>query len=468
MGIIDYAVIGVYFVVMVWVGVYGSKKTASTEEYLVAGRRLNVWMYMACLSAVILGGASTVGTVKLGYQFGISGIWLVVMLGLGTLFLGWFLSKRIARLRIVSISELLEQRFHHHSRLISAVIMVIYTSMVTVTQVIGIGTVLSAILGWDLHLSMMIGGSIVLFYTMKGGMWSVSLTDSIQFVIMTVGIFFILLPLGWSKAGGFSGLSSRLDGSYFDVTAIGWDTIFSFFLLYFLGMMIGQDIWQRLFTAKNENVAKNGTILAGVYSIVFAVACTLIGMAAAVLLPGLEDPQLAFPKLATAILPPGVLGIVLAAVISALMSTASGALLASSTLLVHDIWKRFFRPDLTDQQFLQATRWTTVILGVFILTMAVWIQDVIVALDVAYAFLSGSIFVPVMAAFFWKRATSQGVWLSILVSGAVVLATLILKGITSTDPIIYGIVSSLITLVATSLLGAKSQPAEQGQKSEAI
>ncbi|GGE17054.1 3-guanidinopropionate transporter [Marinithermofilum abyssi] len=468
MGIIDYAVIGVYFVVLVWVGVYGSKKTASTEDYLVAGRRLNVWMYMACLSAVILGGASTVGTVKLGYQFGISGIWLVVMLGLGTLFLGWFLSKRIARLRIVSISELLEQRFHHHSRLISAAIMVIYTSMVTVTQVIGIGTVLSAILGWDLHLSMIIGGSIVLFYTMKGGMWSVSLTDSIQFVIMTVGIFFILLPLGWSKAGGFSGLSNRLEGSYFDVTAIGWDTIFSFFLLYFLGMMIGQDIWQRLFTAKNENVAKNGTILAGVYSILFAVACTLIGMTAAVLLPGLEDPQLAFPKLATAILPPGVLGIVLAAVISALMSTASGTLLASSTLLVHDIWKRFFRPDLTDQQFLQATRWTTVILGVFILTMAVWIQDVIVALDVAYAFLSGSIFVPVMAAFFWKRATSQGVWLSILVSGAVVLATLILKGITSTDPIIYGIVSSLIILVATSLLGAKPQPAEQGKKSEAI
>jgi SSS family solute:Na+ symporter len=111
-------------------------------------------------------------------------------------------------------------------------------------------------------------------------MWSITLTDYLQFLIMTVGIFFLLLPLTIAAAGGFSGMSEALPTSYFDLTAIGWQTIFTYFLLFFFGLMIGQDIWQRVFTARSPEIARWGSVAAGVYCLLYALAGALASMAA--------------------------------------------------------------------------------------------------------------------------------------------------------------------------------------------
>lgn len=456
MNSVDTIVILLYFASLIAVGVVGSKRARTTEEYALAGRNLGMFMYLGCLSAVILGGASTIGTAKLGYTYGISGIWFVTMIGAGIMLLGALFIKRISQSNVTTISEFLGKRYNAETRLVSALVAAIYTLMVAVTQVIGMGTIINVLLGWDMTLSMVVGGGIVLFYTILGGMWSVTMTDIIQFIVMTVGVFLVMLPMSLSHVGGWDQLASRLPAAHFDLTSIGGEQIFQYFLLYALGMVVSQDIWQRVFTARTMQISRTSSVLAGVYSMLYAVSLTIVGMCAFVAFPQLENPQNAFTTMAISILPNGVLGLVLASVCSALMSTASGTLLASSTLLTHDIMKPYWFRDMDDRQLLRLSRVTTLFIGALAIVFSIWIQDVLVALDVAYAILSGAIFVPLVVGYFWKRATAKAAFSSIIAGTVVVLAGLAIEGLSSTNPIMYGIAVSLAVMIGMSYTTAPS------------
>jgi SSS family solute:Na+ symporter len=233
----------------------------------------------------------------------------------------------------------------------------------------------------------------------------------------------------------------------------------SFFLLFALGIVIGQDVWQRIFTARDAKVARRGTILAGIYCMAYAGATALIGMIAAVAFPGIEDEQMTFATVVVDLLPPGVSGVVLAGTLSALMSTASGTLLASSTLLSHDIYRRFVARDVPEREFLRVTRRVTGALGVVILATALLIQDVLVALDIAYTLLTGSLFVPVLAGFFWKRATARGTLVSVSASALVSAVAMAVFGPGSTPPILLGMGTSFATLMAASYATRPPEPA---------
>ncbi len=461
MSVLDMTVILAYFGVLVIAGIIGSFKAKSSEEFILAGRNLGMFMYLGCLSAVILGGASTIGTAQLGYEHGISGIWFVTMIGLGIIALGTIFIKRISSLNVSTISELLGKRYNSEAQVISAIVAAIYTLMISVTQVIGMGTIIHTLLDWNMTASMLIGGFVVLFYTILGGMWSVTVTDIIQFVVMTVAIFFFMLPISVSEVGGMKELVAGLPKSHFDLSSIGYGQIFQYFLLYTLGMAVSQDIWQRVFTAKTEKIARNGSIFAGLYSIAYAVAGSVIGMCAFLLLPSAESSQSTFAALAIQILPQGLLGIVLAGVCSALMSTASGTLLASSTLISNDIMKKLWFKNISEKKYLLMTRLNTLGVGVIAIIFAIWIQDVLVALDVAYAILSGAIFVPFVAALFWKNIHPKAGVCSIIVSTAVVIAGLLIEGLSSTNPIIYGIASSIIVMVGFALLAKNKEIPQQ-------
>ena len=448
--LIDYAVVVLYFALMIGAGYVGLRRARSAEDYLVAGRRLGPAMYLGTLSAVVLGGASTIGGVSLGYQYGISGMWLVFMLGLGIIALGVLLSARLSRLGIYTVAEMLEVRYGSSSRLISAIIVAAYDLMVAVTATIAIGTVFNVILGLPSSLAILLAGGIVVLYSVVGGMWSITLTDILQFVIMTVGIFFVLLPLAVSRAGGFSGMREELPASYFDLTAIGWQTIFTYFLLFFFGIMIGQDIWQRVFTARDDGVARWGTLAAGVYCLLYGVAGALIGTAAKAILSNLQSADNAFAEVAKATLPTGLVGLVLAAALAAVMSTASATLLASSTILANDVYARFLVRG--DHNRVAVSRLFTLVVGVIVLVVSLLVKDVVGALTVAYDLLVGAVCVPVIGAFFWPRATAAGALASIAVGSTVVVALMFIQGLLANGPIIWGLLASFVAFVVVSLL----------------
>ncbi|WP_266081064.1 sodium:solute symporter [Haladaptatus caseinilyticus] len=452
--LIDTGLLVLYMLGMIGIGYWGYQKSESLDDYLVAGRNIPLWMYVPVMSAVILGGASTVGGGGLGYKHGISGAWLVISLGIGTIALGFLVSTNLANLKAYSLGEVLERRFDKYSGTIGAVIAGVYALTIAITQTIAVGKVLSVLFDVDQGTMILLAGIIIVVYTSLGGMLTVTMTDFVQWCIMTVGIFCIALPLGLNSVGGVSGLMAELDPSYFDVTSIGLDAIASYFLLYVLGIMIGQDIWQRVFTAENADTARKGSIAAGVYAIVYGIVTAILGMIALVLLPSLPDSELALPQLILEIVPVGFSGIILAGFVSAMMSTADSALLASSTLFTRDVYKRFIDSDASDETYSNVSRLVIVILGAFMTYAAIEIGNVILALTLAYDLLTGCIFVPIFGAFFWKRATWQGALSSICVSAIVVVGTIYVYGFSSDLPIIFGLITGILCFVPVSYLSA--------------
>ncbi|MFJ7889329.1 sodium:solute symporter [Lysinibacillus xylanilyticus] len=452
MNILDTFVLLLYFGVLMIIGIIGVKKAKSEKDFVLAGSRLGYYSHVGCLAAVIIGGAATMGSTSLGYNFGVSGLWFVSMMGFGIAALGLFVVNKIGGYEVFTISQLLGKRFGEGTQLISAIVTAIYTLMVVVTQVIGMGNVIHVLLGWSLIPSMIIGGGIVLFYTILGGMWSITLTDIIQFIVMTIGVFFIMFPFSVNSVGGLTALFSSVPEAHLSLTNIGWDRIFQYFLLYFFGLMVSQDIWQRVFTARNQKVAKKSAISAGLYSVLYGLVLSIVGMCALVLLPNLGDSQAAFTSLALEILPPGLLGLVLASVCSALMSNASGAIFASATLITNDIIKVYVKKDMTDKDIINTSRIVIFGLGVLAIIFSVWIQNILVALDMAYAILSGAIFVPLIIGLYWKRVTSKAAFYSIIASSLVIFISFIIFGITSTLPIIYGLITGLVVIVGFTLI----------------
>ncbi|MEY9980338.1 sodium:solute symporter [Lysinibacillus sp. RC79] len=452
MNILDTFVLLLYFGVLIIIGIIGIKKAKSEKDFVLAGSRLGYYSHVGCLAAVIIGGAATMGSTTLGYNFGVSGLWFVSMMGFGIAALGLFVVNKIGGYEVFTISQLLGKRFGEGTQLISAIVTAIYTLMVVVTQVIGMGNVIHVLLGWSLIPSMIIGGGIVLFYTILGGMWSITLTDIIQFIVMTIGVFFIMFPFSVNSVGGLTALFSSVPEAHLSLTNIGWGRIFQYFLLYFFGLMVSQDIWQRVFTARSQKVAKSSAISAGLYSVFYGLVLSIVGMCALVLLPNLGDSQSAFTSLALEILPPGLLGLVLASVCSALMSNASGAIFASATLITNDIIKVYVKKDMTDKDIINTSRIVILGLGVLAIIFSVWIQNILVALDMAYAILSGAIFVPLIIGLYWKRVTSKAAFYSIIASSLVIFISFIIFGITSTLPIIYGLITGLVVIVGFTLI----------------
>ncbi|KHO19102.1 sodium:solute symporter [Mycolicibacterium setense] len=457
---VDIAIVVIYLVAMLAFGFWGKTRTKDSADFLVAGRRLGPTLYTGTMAAVVLGGASTVGGVGLGYKWGISGMWLVVAIAVGLLALSLLFAGPIQRLRVYTVAQMLSLRYGVDATSASGVVMAAYTLMLSVTSTIAYATVFNVLFGTGRTLSVIIGGVVVMLYSSIGGMWSITLTDMVQFVLKTIGVFFLLLPFTWHRAGGFDGIRDRAGDAVFDLTAIGTDTIITFFVVYSFGMLIGQDIWQRVFTARSPQVARWGGTTAAVYCVFYGIAGALIGLAASTFMPDIEAKDDVYAQIAEAILPVGISGIVLAAAVAAMMSTASGALIATATVARTDIKPMLLRllgrrPEQAEnpEVDVHSDRRYVAVLGVMVIIIAALLNDVVGALTIAYDILVGGLLVPIIGGFLWKRATGAGALAAMAVGTVVTLGTMAVVGdVLANEPIYYGLVSSLITYIVVSLL----------------
>ncbi|AYF87579.1 MULTISPECIES: sodium:solute symporter [unclassified Pseudomonas] len=455
---LDIFVVLLYVAAMLALGWYGMRRAKTREDYLVAGRNLGPGFYLGTMAATVLGGAATIGTVRLGYVHGISGFWLCASLGFGIMGISLFLAKPLLKLKIYTVTQVLERRYNPTARHASAAIMLVYALMIGATSTIAIGTVMQVLFGLPFWVSVLIGGGIVVAYSTIGGMWSLTLTDIVQFMIMTIGLVFILLPMTMSDAGGWDALVAKLPESYFSLTAIGWDTIITYFLIYFFGIFIGQDIWQRVFTARSENVAKVAGTAAGVYCVLYGLAGALIGMAAKVLLPDLDNVNNAFATIVDTTLPDGIRGLVVAAALAALMSTASAGLLAASTTAAQDLWP-LLGGKADDEGDAHKNRLFTLLLGVVVLGIALVVSDVISALTLAYNLLVGGMLIPLLGAIYWKRASTAGAIASMILGSVTACIFMFTDGLEANTPIYYSLAVGAVSFVVISLLSRRSETA---------
>ncbi|MGX1474886.1 UNVERIFIED_CONTAM: SSS family solute:Na+ symporter [Streptomyces canus] len=449
---VDYTVIVVYLAGMLAMGWWGMRRARSKSEFLVAGRRLGPAMYSGTMAAIVLGGASTIGGVGLGYRYGLSGAWMVFTIGLGLLALSVFFSARIARLKVYTVSEMLDLRYGGRAGVISGVVMWAYTLMLAVTSTIAYATIFDVLFDMNRTVAIVLGGSIVVAYSTLGGMWSITLTDMVQFVVKTIGVLLLLLPIAVVKAGGFGEMRAKLPTGYFDPLGIGGETIFTYVLIYTFGMLIGQDIWQRVFTARSDTTAKWGGTVAGTYCLAYALAGAVIGTAAKVLYPNLANADDAFATIVKDELPVGVRGLVLAAALAAVMSTSSGALIACATVANNDIWSRLRgRQAEGERDEVRGNRAFILVMGVAVICTAIALNNVVEALTVAYNLLVGGLLVPILGGLLWKRGTAQGALASVIVGGLAVIGLMAGYGILANEPVYYGLPASLVVYVAVSL-----------------
>jgi len=250
---------------------------------------------------------------------------------------------------------------------------------------------------------------------------------------------------------------AALPASAFDFTAIGWDTILTYFLIYFFGIFIGQDIWQRVFTARSEKVSRIAGSAAGIYCVLYGLAMALIGMAAKVLLPDLDNANNAFASVVQLSLPDGIRGLVLAAALAALMSTASAGLLAASTTAAQDLWP-LFSGRKGEEGSAHENRAFTLLLGVIVLAIAMAVSDVISALTMAYNLLVGGMLIPLLGAIYWKRASTLGAIASMVLGSLTAAFFMYSDGLDANTPIYYSLAVGAVSFVLISLLSRQPAP----------
>ncbi|NLD18625.1 MAG: sodium:solute symporter [Clostridiales bacterium] len=456
--VIDIIVCIVYFVIVIGVGIFASRKAKSKEDFLVAGRSLPLPMFTAAMAAVVIGGGCTIGGTTLAYNSGIGGIWVGGMYAISIFLLAWLLRTKMSNMRILSTNEGVGIFYGPYARSVSALIMLIYLFMIAVLNVVSIGAVLSIMTGLSTTVSMLIGGGIIVAYITVGGMYAVAFTDIIQFVVMTIGVMFILPILGLMNVGGFSGLSASLPPESFDLTSIGGSRIIAYVFLLVPGFLVGQDIWQKAFTAKSPQVAKKGTLLASGYIFLYAIATVIIGMCVAAAIPNLENSDLAFATAAATFCPGGVRGLVLAAALASIMSTANGGIIGSATVIFNDMIS-VKKPEISGKAAINTTRVLIVLVCICAVVCAIFIQSVLVALDVAYAYLSGCVFVPLVLAFLLKRVSAKAGLISLVASFITVTVLFFICGITSTYPIIFGMIVSVVLFFVVNAIDKKGKHA---------
>ncbi len=485
MDIINIAIVIVYLIAMLAFGWWGKSRTKNSSDYLVAGRRLGPFLYTGTMAAVVLGGASTVGGVGLGYEFGLSGAWLVIAIGIGVLLLSMLFAPRLQRLKIFTVSQMLTLRYgSKHATNASAVVMLAYTLMLCATSTGAYATIFVVLFEWERWIAIAVGGAIVLVYSTIGGMWSITLADQVQFVIKTIGVFALMLPFALSAAGGFDGISAgipaRAREEFFSWSGIGAQTIITYFVVYTLGLLIGQDIWQRVFTARTPKVARWGGATAGIYCVIYGIAGAIIGMSARVALPGIDIEALGkdvvYAEVAMTLLPVAVGGIVLAAAVAAMMSTASGALIAAATVARNDVtpfvagWfgkKIEVNTGTNPEHDVAANRYWVLGLGAVSIILAILVNDVVAALTIAYDILVGGLLVSILGGLLWKRGNGVGAALSMAAGTLVTLTTMItlealsnekFAGVYANEPIYFGLGASLLVYVLFSFLTPPTRP----------
>lgn len=424
---LNLTIVAVYLVGMLAFGWWGKARAASSEDYLVAGRRLGPVLFTGTMAAVVLGGAATVGGVGLGYEFGLSGAWLVAAIGVGVLILSVAFAPILARLKIYTVSQMLRLRYGRggasHA---SSFVVLAYTLMLAATSTGAYASIFVVLFGWDRWLSVLVGGGIVLAYSVLGGMWSITLADMAQFLIMTIGLFALMLPLSLAKAGGWSAMQERLGAEFFSWDGIGVQSIVTYFVIYTLGLLIGQDVWQRVFTARSPRVA-------------------------------------------------------LAAAVAAMMSTASGAIIAASTVMRTDILP-ILRGEATAAEDgavaedaatetaaeLASNRGWVLLLGAVVLGLAIVVPDVVAALTIAYDILVGGLFVAIVGGLVWKRGTGTAALWSMVVGTVGTLGTMgwlelnaaePFEGVFANEPIYVGLAASAVVYVLLSLMTRPTDPA---------
>jgi len=451
---IDGSMVIAYMVVMFVIGIVMYKRSRNYDDYLIAGRKFNVFFVATTLAAGI--SSATLGVAGLGYSFGLSGAWFFIMLGFGAWILLFTVAGRLRALAQYSLTDIFEMRYDARSRLAVAIIGTLAYVILLSIGFVGGGRVLQSIFDIPLFPAMLIMAVPFITYTALGGLWASGVTNIIKLSILAAGIL-VLIPTAITKAGGWQNLTAVLPAGSFNLfSSDAMLLVWAFFWVMSLSMWVAADIYQLLFSAKSVRTAKLGLGIASLIIIFMGLGAAFIGMSASVIFPNIQ-PEAAMPALA-ATLAPGLRGFVAIAMLGGSAIAVVIFQIVAATLLVRGIWPKT-RISTKRMSLLSA------LMGVIGLGFAGLLPNIISLTELTFRIIIPATFIPTLAAFYWKRATATGA-LAASLSGAAASALwtfLVLPGLSDRlqsilEPAFIGVVASLIGLLIGSYLSPSPSP----------
>ncbi|HEX5788803.1 MAG TPA: sodium/solute symporter [Woeseiaceae bacterium] len=462
---LDLLAIGVYFVVLIAIGLYVARRErggGEAESFLAADRNMNLVQTTASTAATDLGGGFSIAMGGLGFTLGISGSWLIAISGLSIVLVSFLMVPKVKRwadrVKGLTTGDLFETRFDRRTGLVAAIVIGIAWFTFAGAQVIAGAKLLQATTGLGLAAAVLLSGVVILAYTALGGLKAVIYTDVFQMAVLFVGLILLAVPIGLVAVGGWGGIVDHFSAapetaSLVDWGAVGIGELAGWFFAIFPVWFISIAAMQRIIAARDEKTARRAFLLTGVPIEwpLFAIGSTLVGLIARMLLPDLDDPELATPTLILELLPAGIAGIVIAAYIAAVMSTADSVLMGPVSILTNDIYRKLFRPDASERSLVRVARIATLVLGSASIGMAWLVPSVLDLVLYAYTFGSAGLFFPMLGLLFWPRTTSAGAFWSMLAGGSAALLWVVLEEPWGLAPSYLGWLVSLPVLVTVSL-----------------
>lgn len=464
-----------YFAVVILIGIVVSRRTPKTAEgYLLGGRSLGAPVTALRLQSTSMSGYIFLGAGGLGYQQGYYSMWYALGdLGGGVINLS-VLGRRMRKLShllgsITSIGYLEHRYPSAATRLVAAPIALFCMFFYVLAQLLAGGQGLALVTGLDLNTALIVAIGVILIYTFLGGYLAVAYTGFLQAIIMVIGMVWILISTLQYVGGLTAGHESLGEMNANLLTMWGaegqylgqWGIILGALFVFSIGYMGWPHVNVNHMSMKRSSIARKAGLYATGFNLLFIPSAYLIGMMGLIIVPTLDDPEMAIMSVAQTVLPAFAVGLVMAAIMAAIMSTADSLLLQTGTIAAYDLFGRFIKKGMSERTSVRVSRITIFLVAVVGLSVALIEPPGVFDIVVFATSVLGAAFVPAyVAAVWWKKANTPGA-ISSMIVGTVAAVSAQLANSTETlgvDPMLAGIVTSTLTMILVSLATQKSHP----------
>ena len=472
MHIVDIIIFVVYFMVMLGIGFYFLKRNKSSEDYYVGGRSMGSLHVGLSVVATDVGGGFSIGLGGLGFLMGISGSWMLFSGLIGAWLSAVFLIPRVSKLGreidLFTFPQIFQHLYNGRVALVAGVISAIGYLGFTSSQILAGAKLASASFdGLSLKPALLIMGAIAVVYTVMGGLKAVIYTDTVQWIILMVGLIFIGLPMAYNAIGGIEGIREVVAPEFLSLRNIDWQTLVNWGITIIPIWFVGMTLYQRIYACRSEKEAKRAWFVAGLFEWpIMAMMGVLLGLFARVAVDiGMfsdmgwtsaesMDSEMGLPVLLKTVLPVGLMGLMMSAYFSAIMSTADSCLMAASGNIVTDIIDRVWPGLKDDKRDLRRSQIATLVIGIVAIVIASSMENVLELMLYSYAFMVSGLFIPIIGGLYWKKSTPQAALWAMLIGGGTTLA-LILSGVElplKLDANVFGISASALIFIVLTLL----------------
>ncbi len=446
-----------YLLLTIFVGWYASKFVKTASDFAIAGRRMPTYVVASGLFATWFGSETVMGASSEFVEHGLLGV-IEDPFGaaLCLLLLGLFFARPLYKLNILTFSDYFNIRYSKKVEWVSAIFMIPSYFGWIAAQLVALAIILQAIANIPFVWGIIICASVVLFYTYIGGMWSVAITDTVQTAVIIVGMLVLMFELV-SQIGGWQQMIAKTPEGFFrftpkENTIPSWVAYFGAWITIGWGSIPQQDVFQRTLSAKSEKVAVNSAYWSAFMYLSIASMPLVIALCGTLLYPDIKqgDTQMTIPILVLQHTSIGMQIIFFGALLSAILSTCSGSVLAPATVLGENIIKPLYGDKISDEKLLQLMRLSTIGITVIGVALSLFKADIYELVGESSALSLVALFVPLVAGLYWKKANALGAIFS-MTFGTIVWT--FFEFYESTIPsMIWGLVASIGGMIIGSFI----------------